>query len=122
MTKAKPAATPTPRTRTGRSSSNQQTPRPTEVLRPAPPNQTQRDFIDSVHSNVADNLLIRRLAEEIPVKLAYNRDQGRNGWQGAFCTTEQLEDMLKDLIRKKDWIDVAIVSGMLLVRKDLYNE
>lgn len=94
-----------------------------EPLVALPPNQTQREFYDAVHSNVADNLLARRMAEEIPAKLEYNRTHaGRSGWQGQFCTTSDLEDSLKELIRKKDWLDVAIVAGMLLVRKDLYNE
>lgn len=81
--------------------------------------RTQAGFINSVPSLAADQLLVGMLANQIEEKLAYNRDQGRSGWHTEATSSDELRADLKKLVAKGDYIDAAIVSGMILLREQM---
>jgi hypothetical protein len=76
-------------------------------------------FINALPDNIADDLMVSSMAEQMYGKMGYNRMEGKAGWHTTQCSTEDLKLMLKNLVAKQDWIDVAIVSSMLLIREQL---
>lgn len=86
------------------------------------PTLTERQalFINHVPPAVADDLLVRSLAEQMHGKMTYNREgAGREGWHTTVCTDEGLKRLLRELVDKQDYLDAAIVAGMLLIREQM---
>lgn len=130
MTKkpATPRKTAAPKTVTGRAASFQGVEINTDgyikgfAVQPvltASLSRTQALFISSIPSESADLLLVGSMSDQIYAKMVDNRAAGKYGWHTENCTSDQLRVDLKKLVEKEDWIDVAIVSSMLLLREQL---
>ncbi len=81
--------------------------------------RTQAGFINSVSSESADRLLVGMMANQTEAKLQQNRANGKYGWHTENCSSDQLRADLKALVAKGDYIDAAIVAGMLLLRDQM---
>lgn len=93
-----------------------------QVMAPPEPflNDVQQSFLNSLDAQRADALLIENGFVAIRNKINWNREEeGRTGWHTSACTNTALKEMLLELMQREDWVDVAIVAQMLLVRQQL---
>ena len=84
-------------------------------------NKIIKDFIKYTTNEEADEILLKYISVYMREKLRKKREEGRGGWYTLQCCDEDLIDLLKEHIKKEDWIDVVNLAAMLHTRKILYD-
>jgi hypothetical protein len=70
--------------------------------------------LQKVSDEVNDGLCVDRFAMEMKVKLAKARAKGRRGWDDPkACTIDELSEMLREHVSKRDPLDVANFAMMI---------
>lgn len=79
-------------------------------------------FILYMPDEEADALLTEFIRDEMRIKLAKKRQQGRGGWFTTRINNETLKQMLKEHTKKGDMIDVINIAAMIMARERLWGE
>ena len=85
-------------------------------------NDAQREFIEIVDNQDADNILVVIAQRAMRAKLRQKRGEGRGGWwRKRVLTDSQLCSLLADHVKKGDMVDVMNIAAMIYLRQQLYD-
>ena len=66
-----------------------------------------------------DNIMLEGMYNLMNVKLMKSRKKGKGGWWTEECPVEYLEALLAENLEKGDMVDVAILAGMIHMKRGL---
>ncbi|MCF2900954.1 hypothetical protein L1267_11115 [Pseudoalteromonas sp. OFAV1] len=69
----------------------------------------REEFMDTELVNSAKNAMAEKLLD--------SRNKGRGGWWSENCSTEHLNELLKEHVNKGDMVDVMNIAAMIYYRE-----